>query len=229
MTAGQVALMLNLALRRTWSDIARYKSAELDWEMLQSVVNVHESSGLAFIAAPTFPAESENLSGDILTRALQLLKLKYGYIVADLPHDFSDIPLHALDEADIILMVASPEMASIRAATAALDTYGKLGFSKEKVKLVLNATFPHGGLPKDKIEAALGMPAIATIPYVQDVFVEAINQGRPVVYHRPQDPVSSLLEDFAFFLSRDSHKKTKPQNPTEAWTRVYKRYMQRHK
>lgn len=123
-------------------------------------------------------------------------------------------------------MVASPEMASIRASTAALDTYDKLGFPREKIKLVLNATFPHGGLPKDKIDAALGMPAVATIPYVQDVFVESINQGRPVLYHKPQDPVSSLLEDFALFLSRDSHKKTKP---TEAWTRVYKRYMQRHK
>ncbi len=151
-----------------------------------------------------FPAESENLSGETLTRALQLLKLKYGYIVADLPHDFSDIPLHALDEADIILMVASPEMASVRAATAALDTYDKIGYPREKVKLVLNATFPRAGLPKDKIETALGMTAVATIPYVQDMFVEAINLGRPPVYHKPQEPVSSLLEDFAFFLSRDT-------------------------
>ena len=228
MTAGQIALMLNMALRRTWADIAQYKPGELDWEMMQSIVNVHDS-GLAFIAAPTFPTESENLGGDMLTKALQLLKLQYGYIVADLPHDFSDIPLRALDLADIILMVASPEMASIRAATAALDTYDKIGYPREKVKLVLNATFPRAGLPKDKIETALGMTAVATIPYVQDLFVEAINLGRPPVFHKPQEPVSSLLEDFAFFLSRDSHKKTKPQNPTEAWTRVYKRYMQRHK
>lgn len=141
MTAGQIALMLNLALRRTWTDIARYKPGELDWEMLQSVVNVHDS-GLAFIAAPTFPTESDNLNGDTLAKAIQLLKQQYGYIVADLPHDFSDVPLHALDEADLILMVASPEMASVRAATAALDTYDKLGFPREKVKLVLNATFP---------------------------------------------------------------------------------------
>jgi pilus assembly protein CpaE len=228
MTAGQIALMLNKTLRRTWADIARYKSGELDWEMLRSVVNDHDS-GLAFIAAPTFPSESENLSGDTLTKALQLLKQQYGYIVADLSHDFSDIALRALDEADTILMLASPDMASIRAATAALDTYDKIGYPREKVRLVLNATFPRAGLPKDKIETALGMTAVATIPYVQDMFVEAINFGRPPVFHKPQEPVSSLLEDFAFFLSRDTDKKTKPQNPTEAWTRVYKRYMQRHK
>jgi pilus assembly protein CpaE len=228
MTAGQIALMLNKSLRRTWADIAHYKPEELDWEMLNSVVNDHDS-GLAFIAAPTFPSDSENLSGDTLTRALQLLKKQYSYIIADLPHDFSDVPLRALDEADIILMIASPDMASIRAATAALDTYEKIGYPKEKIKLVLNATFPRAGLPKDKIETALGMTAVVTIPYVQDIFVEAINLGRPPVFHKPQEPVSSLLEDFAFFMSRDVDKKTKPQNPTEAWTRVYKRYMQRHK
>ena len=141
MTAGQVAMMLNSNLRRTWGDVARFTPDELDWEMLQTVVNVHDS-GLAFIAAPTFPTESDVLSGDTLNKALQLLKMKYGYIVADLPHDFSDIPLRALDAADLILMLASPEMASLRAATAALDTYGKLGFPREKIKLVLNATFP---------------------------------------------------------------------------------------
>jgi pilus assembly protein CpaE len=228
MTAGQIALMLNMNLRRTWADLARYKSAELDLEMLNSVVDVHES-GLAFIAAPTFPTESEILSGDMLARALQLLRETYAYLVADLPHDFGDIPLRALDVADTILLLAAPEMASIRAATAAMDTYDKLGYPREKIKLVLNATFPRAGLPKDKIEAALGMPAVITIPYVQDEFVEAINLGHPPVFHKPQEPVSSLLEDFAFFLSKDAQKKTKPENPTPAWLRVYKRYQQRHK
>jgi len=228
MTAGQVALMLNMTLRRTWADLARYKSGELDTEMIQSVVNVHES-GVAFIAAPTFPSESESIGGDTLGEALHLLKRQYEYVVADLPHDFSDVTLRALDAADLLLMVASPDMASIRAVTAAQDTYLKLGYPTEKIKLVLNATFPRGGLPRDKIEAALGMQAIATIPYVPDIFVEAINSGRPPVYYKQEEKITGLLEDLAFFLSKESQKKSKPENPTEAWQRVYKRYQARKK
>jgi pilus assembly protein CpaE len=228
MTAGQVALMLNMTLRRTWADVTRFQPGELDADIIQSVVSLHES-GLSFIAAPTFPTQAETLRGDVLGAALRLIKRQYEYVVADLPHDFSEIAIQALDAADVILMVASPDMASMRAVTAAMDTYAKLGYGKDKIRLVLNATFPRAGLPKDKIEAALGIASAATIPYFQDVFVEAINYGRPPVLHKPQEPASALLEDFALFLSKEAHRKVKPENPSEAWKRAYKRYQERKK
>jgi pilus assembly protein CpaE len=228
MTAGQVALMLNMNLRRTWADVARFAVGELDMDALNSVISMHES-GLAFIAAPTFPAEGESLRGETLLTALSLLKHHYDYIVVDLPHDFSDVAIQALDSADMILMVATPDMASVRAAAAAMDTYSKLGYPKEKIKLLINATFPRSGLPKDKIETALGLTSIVTIPHIQDVFVEAINHGQPPVFHKPQESASALLEDFAFFISKESHKKSKPEKPTDAWKRVYDRYQKRKK
>ena len=228
MTAGQVALMLNMTLRRTWADLAHFEAGELDSDALNSVISAHES-GLHFIAAPTFPSEAETLRGETLGSALQLAKAQYEYVVADLPHDFSDVALQALDRADMILLLASPDMASIRAVTAALDTYDKLDYPKEKIKFVLNAIFPQSNLSKDKLEAALGMTAFVTIPYTRDVFVEAINLGQPVVTNNSNTPISNLLEDLAFHVSKDAHRKTKPENPTEAWNRVYRRYQERKK
>lgn len=228
MTAGQVALMLNMTLKRTWADIAHYSDHDLESDVLSSIIGGHES-GMHFIAAPTFPSEAETLRSETLGAALHLIKSQYEYVVSDLPHDFSEPAIQALDVADVILMVASPDMASIRAVTAALDTYDKLGYYQDKIKLVLSAPFPHSSLTKDKIENALKMTALATIPYVQDLFVDAINLGQPPVLERPNESVSALLEDFAFHLSKDIHKKTKPENPTEAWNRVYKRYQGRKK
>jgi len=228
MTAGQVALMLNMTLRRTWTDIARFEPGELDFNMLSSIVCSHES-GLAFVAAPTLPSQAEPLLPELLASAFQLFKNQFEYIVADLPHDFSDPALQALDAADVILMVATPDMASIRAVTAALDTYEKLGYPKEKIKLLLNATFPRSGLPREKIEAALGMPAMAAMPYYPDVFVDAINRGQPVLFEKPREPASAFLEDLTFFLSKDAHKKTAPSDPTDMWNRVYKRFQARKK
>jgi pilus assembly protein CpaE len=226
MTAGQVALMLNMTLRRTWADVAGHRAEELDLELINSVIGTHES-GLQFIAAPTFPAEAESLDSATIGAALRLISSQYDYVVEDLPHDFSAAALQGLDSADIILMVAAPDVASIRAATAAKDTYAKLGYAPEKLKLVLSAPFPHSSLTKDKIESALGMPVTATIPYVQDVFVDAINLGQPPVFHKPGLAISGLLEDFAFFLSKEAQKKARPENPTEAWRRVYKRHQDR--
>jgi len=226
MTSGQVALMLNKTLRRTWADIASFNPGELDIDMLNSATDSHES-GLSFIAAPTLPAEAVPLQADTIRAAIQLLRLNYEYVIADLAHDFSDVTLQALDAADVILMIASPDMSSIRAAYAALDTYDKLGYRKEKIKLVLSATFPRAGLPKDKIESALGMQASIIVPYTESLFVDAINYGRPPVYSKPNEPVCGLLEDFAFYLSRDEHRKTKPTEPTDTWKRVYKRFQER--
>jgi pilus assembly protein CpaE len=228
MTAGQVALMLNMNLRRTWVDIARFKAGEVDMDSLQSVISRHDS-GLSFIAAPTFPDEGEFLRGDNLATVLSLLKKQFDYIIADLPHDFSEVALTALDAADLILMVGTPDMASIRATAAALDSYTKLGYPKEKIRPLLNAIFPRSSLSKEKIEAAMGMDFVASIPHVPDLIVEAINLGRPLVHDKPQELISALMEDFAFFLSKKEHKKTKPENPTEAWNRVYKRHQSRKK
>lgn len=228
MTAGQVAMMLNMPLKRTWTDIARFNAEDLDMDAVRSIIGTHES-GLSFIAAPTFPSEAETLHGETLGSALRLMKGQFEYMVADLPHDFSEPAIQALDVADIILMVATPDMASIRAVVAAMDTYVKLGYKKENIKLVLSAIFPRSSLSKEKIEAALGMTVVVVIPYVQDIFVDGINLGQPPVYYKPHESVSALLEDFALLISKDDHKKSKPENPTEAWKRVYKRYQERKK
>ncbi len=226
MTSGQVALMLNKTLRRTWADIARFGGGELDLDAIRSITDDHDS-GLTFVAAPTLPTEAIPLQPETIAGVLSALKMQYEYLIADLSHDFSDLTLQALDLADVILLVASPDMASVRAAFAAMDTYDKLGYSKDKLKLVLNATFPRAGLAKEKIEAALGLQSSIIIPYTDTLFVDAINYGRPPVYERPNEPVCGLLEDFAFHISQDQHKKSKPENPTAAWKRVYKRYQER--
>ncbi len=228
MVAGQVALMLNSTLRRTWADLARYSSAEIDQDMLDSIISKHES-GLAFIAAPTFPTEAETISADTLGAAIGLMKLNNDYIVADLSHNFDNLTLETLDVADLILLVVSPDLASIRAASAALDTYTKLNYPPEKIKLVINSTFPNHGIPKDKIEAALSLSAFVSIPYTPDIFVRSINNGQPLVLSKPDELISRLLEDLAFHISKDEDKKTKQENPTEAWLRVYKRFKERKK
>jgi hypothetical protein len=59
--------------------------------------------------------------------------------------------------------------------------------------------------------------------------VEAINKGQPPIFVSPEEPISALFEDFAFLLSKERHKKTKPAKPSEGWKRVYKRFTQRRK
>jgi len=228
MVAGQVALMLNSTLKRTWADVARLPLAEMDFEILNSIINTHES-GLSFIAAPTFPSEADTITSQTLGAAIRLLRKEYDYLIADLSHDFDELTIEFLDIADIVLLIVSPDMASIRAAAAALDTYVKLNYSPEKIKLVLNSPFPKHGLTKENIETALSLSSMVTIPYTPDSFVLSINNGQPFVYNNPNEPISGLMEDFAFHVSKDVDKKAKMDDPSEAWLRVYNRYQERRK
>jgi pilus assembly protein CpaE len=199
---------------------------ELDINILRSIIGKHDSK-LEFIAAPTSPSEAETLTGETLASSIKILKNYYDYLIADLSHDFSDVTLQALDAADLILLLVAPDLSSVRAAAAALDTYRQLGYGSDKVKLVLNWIFPRHGLAKEKIEAALSSPISLVIPFIPDKFVSAINLGQPLLYDQPEEPISTLLEDFAFMLSKDAHKKIRPAVPSSAWKRVYKRFSER--
>ncbi len=212
LTAGQIALMLNASLKRTWSDISNVKPDELDWEVLQSIIAKHES-GLKYIAAPTNPSEAELLTGELFTQAYTVLRSQFEYMIVDLPHDFGGASIQILDMADEIVVLLAPEMASVRAAAAALDTYRKLGYNEDKIKLVLNWTFEHKGLLRKNIETALHHPIELVLPFAPDLFVEAINFGRPILQSKPNDPMSDMIERFSFRLSKPEHVSNVPGRP----------------
>jgi pilus assembly protein CpaE len=217
--AGQQALMLNMSLKRTWADLGAIPPEELDLNTLSAITRQHES-GLHLIAAPKLPTDAETISAAHFDIALKLLQSRYEYIVVDLPHDFSSFTLEALQTADIILLLVSPEIASVRAASIALETYKQLNYPEEKIKIVLNWTFEKDGLAHDAIEKALHAPIHLVIPYGGRRFISAINRGVPLLHEHPDDPIASLLEDFAFRLSRETHQSIAPASPSAAWHRL---------
>lgn len=222
LTAGQVALMLNGTLRRTWSDLAHLKPNEIDMQELQSIINRHDL-GFDYIAAPTFPPEAELLTVDHFTRCMNLLRKQYDYLIIDLPHDFKEISYSTLDMVNQIVIVIAPEMASVRAAAAAIETYKKLGYDLDKITLVMNWIFERNGLARKNIESALHHSIDLILPYVPNITIEAINFGQPFLATKPGEPISEMLENLAFGLSKDDDRTVPPVTPTKAWRRTMKR------
>lgn len=221
-TAGQVALMLNKAPKRTWADLSRYSTHEIDLDAVTSIIGQYDS-GLDYILGPSDPISAEAVENEVVALAASYLRPSYEYIVADLPHSFDDVSLTILDQADEILLVLSPDLASVRAAAITLNTYRKLGYQEDKVKLALNWTFEDGGLSSKKIEDVLKHPIFMVLPFAPRQFVQAINRGTPLLISNPTDPVSALIEDLGFRLSKPEHQSKTPNQPSEAWTRVHER------
>ena len=219
LSSGQIALMLNSPLKRTWADLANISTDELDIDVLKKIMGLHDSR-VQFIAAPGNPTATESFDHGLMSTAVSVLRPRFEYIIADLPHDFSDISLDILDAADYVLLLLAPEMASVRTAAIALDTYKQLGYGKDKIKLVLNWTFEHGGLASKKISTALNHPISLVLPFAPTRFVSAINRGVPLLHSHPEDPVSGLIEDFSFRLSKEAHQGIPPAAPSASWHRV---------
>ncbi len=221
-TTGQVALMLNLPLKRTWANITHIPLAEFDSQDLDAVITPHVS-GLRVLSAPTDAAQSVNLDAARVEKIIELARSRYNYFVTDLPHDFSPVTVAVLNQADEILLVLAPDLASIRAAAATLETYKQFGLPADKIHVLLNWTFAQQGFPRKEIEDALAKPVHFVMPHAPIAFINAINRGAPPLHDKPDDPISPYLEDLAFQVSRAADRNTTPSEPKPAWRRVQKR------
>lgn len=216
--AGQSALMLNIAPRNTWADLADVALETIDAELVNNVLMPH-ASGTFLLAAPRRPEESERIAAERVARVLSILSAHYQYIVLDLPHDFHATTLAGLNRAQAILALMAPDLASVRAMSSALDVFASLRYPRENICLVLNTTFEHNALEQSVIENALRSLFDLVIPFAPEV-VGAINAGIPVVMGAPNTRVGAVLEDFAFQISKTEHHDQRPEHPTKAWQRT---------
>ncbi len=225
---GMDALMLDLPLRNSWGDLATVQVDEIDNDLVNQVLLRHES-GVQVLAAPKRPQEAELLTDEQVIKVLRCLRQQNDYVVMDLQHDFSAITLAALDEADRILLLLSPELAAVRAASIALEVFNDLGYASEKITLMLNWTFKGSGLPRAEIESTLKQKMNVVFPNADDLLVNALTLGRPPVFQDPASPIGALFEDFSFHLSSEEHKKDPPKPLTEGLKRVRDRIRSKQK
>jgi len=219
---GQSALLFDLPLRNTWTDLGRSPANEMDMDLLNSVLLRH-NAGIHVLASPRRPQDAEGITAEHVQRAIELLRPHYHYIVLDLPHDFLETTLAGLDMADQILLMLSPETASVRCAANALGTFAELKYPPDRIELVLNWTFKGKGLPRAGIKAALKKEIGVVIPYAGEVVVDSIMYGKPSALQMPLDPLGAFLEDLAYLYSKEEHKQNPPENVGEGFKRVKKR------
>src|SRR5215207_5931732 len=222
LASGQSALMLNAPLRHTWADLAEASVGEIDGDLLDNVLLSHPC-GTRVLAAAVRPEQSELISAEKVAHVISLLKERYEYVVLDLPHDFSDTTLAGLDAADQVLLLLAPELASVRATACADDVFEHLDYARDRVALVLNATFERGGLARKDIETTLKRPIAMALPYMPEPLVSAINRGVPPVLDPAQKAAGAVFEELALFVSKEAQRSTRPAQPTETWQRLVAR------
>jgi pilus assembly protein CpaE len=209
---GDAAIMLNVEPEHTLHDLAAAPGT-LDAEKLGGYVVRHAPSGLDVLAAPLRPEEGEVVTDQKVEHLLQVARPVYDVIVVDTSPSFHGAMLSALDRTDVLLLVAAPEVPTLKNVRLGSETLRRLAFPPERVKLVLNRSDPAVGMRKPDIEAALSMPVSYELPTDPGVPV-AVNEGTPLTLSSPGSAFALAVRSMsASLLARNRAK--------AAWSDLY--------
>ncbi|MBI4498701.1 MAG: response regulator [Chloroflexi bacterium] len=179
---GDVALLMSVAPERTMADLVPHID-RLDSDLLRDFLTVHES-GVRVLPAPMRPEEGEAIEGAHIAKVLDVMVKTYDYVVVDTPRTFSEGVLSALDQAHLVLLVASPDIACLKSTKLCLGMMRLWHYSQEKLKLVINYPSNSREVGGQEIEEALDYPIFWKVPYSSAV-AAAARRGRPVVLNAP--------------------------------------------
>ena len=129
----------------------------------------------------------------------------------------------------MVLVVCTPEIASLKNAARFLALAHELGYGDEKLKLTINRLSSHGSIPLKDIESNLRQKMAFGLPSDGIPVIEALNAGEPVVLMRPSARIAreirSVAGDLISLLGIGDQNA--PTNPTGARGSMFKRLTRR--
>ncbi|MHB0887030.1 MAG: AAA family ATPase, partial [Bacillota bacterium] len=137
-----------------------------------------------------------------IRRILELLACGHDLTVVDSNPAFDAATGAALDLADIILLVTTPDLPTLHSAGEALASLARARRLNGGVRLVVNRAGPRAELDPRVIEDYLGLPVFGAISDAPAVVSRAMNLGEPFVASRPASRVARDVAALATELLR---------------------------
>jgi pilus assembly protein CpaE len=175
---GDVAVALNEQGKNSIADLAP-RADELDPEIIDEVMLTHVKSGIHVLAAPYRPEHAENITGDQFSSVLNYLRKIYSYIVVDTSTNLEDVTLAAIDSSDIIILLTTQDIPSIKNARLFLELADVLSIDRSRILFVMNRFDKRIGITPEKIGDSFKHDVVAVLPEESRVVLPSINRGVP--------------------------------------------------
>jgi pilus assembly protein CpaE len=186
---GDVGVLLNLNPKnQSIADLARELQTG-DTDTVESTL-VDHSTGIRVLMAPPSPEMAELITPDHLTRIISALRQTHDLVVIDSTALLQDATLAFFDQSDVILTVLTLEITNIKNIRQFLALADQLGYSEEKVQLVLNRADSGYGIRLQDVESSIGRKISHTVVSDGRTVVFALNRGVPFVVAARQTRVS---------------------------------------
>jgi pilus assembly protein CpaE len=190
---GDISLLLNQPTTVSICDLVSYAD-DLDEEVVGDVLRMHPS-GLKLLASAPKPELAEVITPDAVRSVLSFLVTDFAYIVVDTSSTLDDLSLAIFDFSDLIVIVAVPELPSIKNTRFILDIFHDLGISRDRFCFVLNLANSTGDITRDMVQKNLKVEVGAEIPFDRDSVLASINRGQPLLLEGKTSAVARGLID----------------------------------
>lgn len=217
---GDVALFVNLQPRWTLYDAAKDgRNAPGLWDERMLLLG---PAGVNVLPAPVRPEQAEDVSVDVLLAAIKFIKSKSSYAVIDLEPLFNERVLAALELADLVLLVGTLDLPSVKNVRLALDTMERVGIGQDKIKVVLNRVNSEGALDKNLALKTINHQVIAELPSDGKCVMNALNKGVPFIIDSPTAEISRAVNRLAEAIDAGAEAGTsQSSSPKKGWKRFW--------
>lgn len=187
----------------------------IDETFLLSTLEQYNKSSLYILADPPDIEQAEFITSDDITTLINVLKNVFSYIIIDTNPGFDSKTITALDNSDLILLVSIINIPSIRNCQRCFELFKKLGYSKDKVKLIINRYMEADEIKLEDVEEVLDHKVFFKIPNNYYTIISAINKGVPVSDAMPNSNIAKGFRQLAALLSDSYAYEGKSTNPNK--------------
>ncbi|MDD5196829.1 MAG: ATPase, T2SS/T4P/T4SS family [Candidatus Omnitrophota bacterium] len=213
---GQKVCLMDLDLQAV-GDMARMLDLKVDRSMVEFIQSlkkqpaefkssdflIHSYMGLDLLCGVTKPQQAPHLKPENIKEIFNLLDKDYDYMIVDAGKSLSDLLLATLNQANLIILVVTPDILSIYQAEWAIDTLQSLQFPLSMIKVILNRAESISSISLQEIKVNLLCGILHQIPSEGRVVGLAVNRGIPVVIDSPRSRFSLAMNKLSEQLVRD--------------------------
>ncbi|GAB4462568.1 MAG: hypothetical protein Kow0070_21720 [Anaerolineales bacterium] len=193
---GDVAMFVNEHGKNTVLDLAP-RADELDAEIVEEVMVKHSASGLHILAAPTRPEFADKVSSAQFSKMLEYLTHLYTYVVVDTATVLNDQTLATIDVSDLIVLITTQDIPSIKNSRLFLDLLNTLGVRRERVLFIMNRFDKKVNITPERVAENLKQEVVLVIPVDEATAVKAVNRGVPFMLDNKAQPIARSIASLA--------------------------------
>jgi len=194
---GGVSSAFDVRPRYTLADVMD-SADKVDKQLLDNALTMHPNSGLAILARPELPEDTQRVTQTGMQRLLGVLGRIFDYVVIDSVMSIDPVYQAALTAADVNLLVMQLNVPSAKNSERFVGCLRRMGIEASKIRLIVNRYVKKGcDIEPEEVERALGLKISWMIPNDFKNAIAAINFGEPVVLRAPRAEMSTSLSSLA--------------------------------